>query len=340
MSTSAVRPSGATTEPGAESRPRLSQFWHPVAVAGEIGDTPQRVRLLGESLVVFRTSQGISAFKDLCVHRGAALSGGWMRGDRIVCPYHGWEYDATGACARIPALPPDRSIPTRARAVAYHVQERYGLVWVAMEDPVAPVPGFPNDEADDPEWEGGLFAVVDWETSAGRSTENSMDISHFPFVHANILGDPAFPEQAPYELHETDWGQWYRVDDQYYSSVGSDEVTRVSYEYFHWYPFTMHIRIIEASGRTNVITVAASPSERARTRVFRLVHRNHPNDDPKFVEHYMHILEQDREVVEAIRPEEIPQSLKEELHLKVPDLASIAYRRWLGGIDTMGVLEP
>ena len=45
-------------------------------------------------------------------------------------------------------------------------------------------------------------------------------------------------------------------------------------------------------------------------------------------------------MVESIRPEEIPQSLKDELHIRVPDLASIAYRRWLGTVDMQGVLEP
>ena len=54
----------------------------------------------------------------------------------------------------------------------------------------------------------------------------------------------------------------------------------------------------------------------------------------------LHVLEQDRRVVESIRPEEIPQTLKDELHIRVPDLASIAYRRWLATVDMQGVLEP
>ena len=48
--------------------------------------------------------------KDLCIHRGAALSLGWAREGRIVCPYHGWEYDRSGACVRIPSLPEDAAI--------------------------------------------------------------------------------------------------------------------------------------------------------------------------------------------------------------------------------------
>jgi hypothetical protein len=58
------------------------------------------------------------------------------------------------------------------------------------------------------------------------------------------------------------------------------------------------------------------------------------------VANYLYVLEQDRRVVESIRPEEIPASLKEELHIRVPDLASIPYRLWLGTVDSQGVLDP
>ena len=53
------------------TRTRLSQHWHPVAVAADIADAPVRCRLLGSDVVVFRTAAGIHAFKDVCIHRGA-----------------------------------------------------------------------------------------------------------------------------------------------------------------------------------------------------------------------------------------------------------------------------
>lgn len=287
-------------------------------------------------MVVFRSEGAVHVLRDVCIHRGAALSLGWLRDGRIVCPYHGWEYDATGACVRIPALPADQAIPARARVGCYRAEERYGLVWVALEEPVAPIPGMPDDVHLDPAYAGEVFSVLDWATSAGRSTENSMDVSHFPFVHAGILGDPARPEQEPYELHEEEWGLWFRVEDQFWRARDGSFEARVDYDYVQWYPFTMHIRFREGD-RDTVVTVAASPTEAKRTRVFRVVHRNHEVDRAQFVEEYLHVLEQDRVVVESVRPEEIPADLREELHIRVPDLASIAYRRWLAGVDTMGL---
>ena len=44
---------------------------------------------------------------DLCIHRGGALSDGEIKGDCIMCPYHGWEYNAEGACVKIPANLPE-----------------------------------------------------------------------------------------------------------------------------------------------------------------------------------------------------------------------------------------
>ena len=319
---------------------RLSQFWHPIARSTDVTSEPQRFTLLNEHLVAFRTEAGACVFKDLCIHRGAALSLGKVKDGCIVCPYHGWEYDSTGACVRIPSLAPDRTIPTAARAVVYRVEERYGLVWVAMEDPIAPIPAMPNGEDTDPAYTGEVFSVLSWETSAGRSTENSMDVSHFPFVHPDILGDPANPEQDAYELHAEAWGQHFRVENQFWRSVDGLREARITYEFAHWYPFTMHLRVLDDTPNITLVTVIASPTESKRTTVFRIVHRNHVNTDPNFVEDYLYILEQDRLVVESIRPEEIPHSLKEQLHIKVPDLSSIAYRRWLEGVDMMGVLEP
>lgn len=318
---------------------RLSQFWHPIASVAEVTEQPQRFTLLGQHLVVFRTDAGISVFKDLCIHRGAALSLGEVKNGCIVCPYHGWEYDSTGACVKIPAQP-DKPIPAAARAIPYHVAEQYGVVWVALEDPIQDIPHIPLGLDTDPAYTHELFSILEWNTSAGRSTENSMDLSHFPFVHPNLLGDPEHPEQTPYALHAEDWGQWFCVPNEFWRSVDQTQNAVITYTYTHVYPFTMHLHVItEGSDDIISVMVIASPTEAKKTRVFRIVFRNFVETNPNFVSDYLYILEQDRRVVESIRPEEIPSSLKEELHLKVPDLSSIAFRRWLEDVDTQGLAE-
>ena len=76
---------------------KLRQCWHPVAYGHDVTDAPCATRLLDEALVVWRSSDGRAhAMRDLCIHRGTALSLGWVADDCLVCPYHAWRYDEIG----------------------------------------------------------------------------------------------------------------------------------------------------------------------------------------------------------------------------------------------------
>src|SRR5919202_3782361 len=94
--------------PAVEVTPRLEALracWHPVAYARDVADRPRGTELLGVPLAVWRDASGaVHAFRDLCVHRGTALSLGAVEGDEIVCAYHGWRYRGDGACSAIPQL--------------------------------------------------------------------------------------------------------------------------------------------------------------------------------------------------------------------------------------------
>ncbi len=65
----------------------LRQFWYPVLWSEEVADKPVAVKLLDQPLVVWRADREVSAFYDLCIHRGAALSLGWVNRDQLVCGY-------------------------------------------------------------------------------------------------------------------------------------------------------------------------------------------------------------------------------------------------------------
>ena len=68
---------------------KLRRCWHPVAYGHEVTGAPHATRLLDEALVLWRSSDGRAhAMRDLCIHRGTALSLGWVADDCIVCPYH------------------------------------------------------------------------------------------------------------------------------------------------------------------------------------------------------------------------------------------------------------
>ena len=75
----------------------------------------------GEALVVFRTGSGdLRALDAHCLHIGAHLGlGGTVRGDRIICPFHGWEWNAEGENVCIPYEDrPNKGIRMRTWTVA------------------------------------------------------------------------------------------------------------------------------------------------------------------------------------------------------------------------------
>src|SRR3989344_564922 len=78
-----------------------SALWHPVALAGDVANTPLAVQLLDQPLVLWRDGLGgVQALADRCPHRGARLSLGRVTVQgRLEGPYHGWQ------CSRdVPAI--------------------------------------------------------------------------------------------------------------------------------------------------------------------------------------------------------------------------------------------
>src|SRR5712671_4109823 len=177
--------------------PILLHDWHVVAQAAEVADKPRAVRLLDHELVLWRNADGLHAWHDLCLHRGARLSGGRVANDCLACPYHGWEYNGSGRCVRIPAHP-DQPPPTRAQTTVYPVQEKYGLVWASLGRPQHCVPAFA--EWDDPSFLKVTVGPYLFRAHGPRVIENFLDMAHLPFVHAGFLGDPSHTEVGDYEV--------------------------------------------------------------------------------------------------------------------------------------------
>lgn len=319
-------------------------YWKPVAISDEITTTPVRRTMLGEDLVVWRTADGgkPAAMKDLCIHRGAALSGGTVEGNGIVCPYHGWRYAADGACTRIPSLPEGAPIPKKARAIAYKVREEAEFVWVAQVAPdeeAEPFPSYLTEVAADPAYKLCYVKAYDWKTSAGRVVENAMDFSHFNFVHMGYTELADGPVIKPYEVERSDAGFTYAYDDGH-----------LLRDYKVEFPFIVHDRksvVNPEGGQTwsdagggqkgdvTLLTFIAAPVDAETCRIYVLVARNHSLDKPDsdFTSGFDTIMDQDRVIVESQRPEKIPMDLKEELHVRMPDAHAILYRRMLREID-------
>ena len=61
------------------------------------------VTVEGEDVAIFRRGQEIFAIGNECPHQGGSLCDGWIEGDIVICPLHGWEFDLrSGVCMTIP----------------------------------------------------------------------------------------------------------------------------------------------------------------------------------------------------------------------------------------------
>lgn len=313
----------------------LRSCWHPVAFAADLAQKPVAAKLLDEPVVIWRGDEGrLHAVKDLCIHRGTALSLGWTEGDQIVCPYHGWRYRADGACVSIPQLPDPTKVPAKARLDAYSCQERYGLIWVALDAPRFDLPEIP--ELEDDSWMVIPAGPYRWDADSSRQLENFTDFGHFPWVHPGLLGDPERPVVPAYTVDTDGHVLHYKIvrpeapnSDEFPIFANDQEQAperRSRYE-LHL-PYTIVLRIGWGGEQGMLYFFASQPVSANECVGFLVMGRNYDFDQPIEVLQAFEdtIFNQDKRIVESQRPEQVPFDLAAELHLKF-DAVAVAYRR-------------
>ncbi len=127
--------------------PVFKRFWYPAILINELREGPKSFRLLGQDLVLWLDDAGCpAAVSDRCCHRSAKLSQGTINQGYIQCPYHGWCFNSTGDCVRVPQLV-DQPIPRTYKVQAFRCTQRYGYVWVCLDDPIADIPNIAEASA-------------------------------------------------------------------------------------------------------------------------------------------------------------------------------------------------
>jgi vanillate O-demethylase monooxygenase subunit len=170
----------------------LRNAWYVAAWSDDLGDGQVLGRtILKEPVVIYRMGDGeVAAIQDRCSHRFAPLSmGKIVGGSRLQCPYHGLEFDASGACVLNPHG--NKHIPSRAHIRGFPVTEKHKAIWVWMGDQ-------PADPSKVPD-----FSVMDnvpelFTTKRDRITikanyeliiDNLLDLSHTSYLHEGLLGN-------------------------------------------------------------------------------------------------------------------------------------------------------
>jgi nitrite reductase/ring-hydroxylating ferredoxin subunit len=160
----------------------IPRGWYALGLDSDVPPGAVRgVTFCGEERVLFRGRGGTLGWVSaLCPHLGAHLGrGGTVVGEHLQCPFHGFQFDAEGVCRKTGygTRPP----PT-ARLSTSPVQVHHGVI-LAWFDPEGGPPAFEVPPLDMEGWTP--FRLHAW-TLRGHpqeTTENSVDVGHFAWVH-------------------------------------------------------------------------------------------------------------------------------------------------------------
>jgi phenylpropionate dioxygenase-like ring-hydroxylating dioxygenase large terminal subunit len=319
--------------------PVLLDDWHPVAASVRLSiGTPVPARLLDRELVLWRSNDGSAhAWRDLCPHRGTRLSIGHIEDDQLICAYHGWRFAHSGRCTHFPALP-EVTPPAHACANTYRIEERFGLIWVCIGNPRCDVPPFP--EYADANLRKVLCGPYEVAASGPRIVENFLDMAHFPFVHAGILGEQ--PKNAvcdynvgPFDdgaggtgIIATDCFAWQpRPNSRAHGGAN------VEYTYRVVRPLTAILTKIpeQQGGFREAISLHVQPvAEEASVVWILLAMTNFEQSEVDLREFQDRIFLQDKPIVENQMPKRLPLEQSAELSIR-SDRMSLAYRAYLRG---------
>jgi phenylpropionate dioxygenase-like ring-hydroxylating dioxygenase large terminal subunit len=300
-----------------------------VATSEEVTERPLQVWLLDVPWCLVRLDGRVAAFVDRCPHRLAPLSLGTVVADangraELQCGYHGWRFAPDGHGTAIPAV--RTAPPARARAeTPWAVDERYGLVWLAPEEPLAPRHDFP--EWDAPGFDRGRCEIVRTPAGAALLVDNFLDAAHFPFVHAASFGVEEASEVTESGITRDGWSvtttfsTWYReggvVQPQELRKTGSASLS-------------VYLRLdFPETGMTIGILFCCTPEGPGRTRVYKLVARDDLAGDPGRLKDFLaeedHILVEDLRILERYDHETLPLDRTVEVHTRA-DRLSLAWR--------------
>lgn len=326
-------------------------FWYPMATSEELGaEAPVRVRALGQDFVLFRDSQGQAAcLSNTCTHRGGSLAGGKIRGDRVQCPYHGWQFDPSGECKKIPSMGADAKIPARTRIDAYPVEEKYGLIFAFLGDAgEEDRPPIINVKEWDQEGWRPTLQHYDIEGNYERSVENGLDPAHNEYVHDThgFSGE----KESEYKIGDMrieldePWGQgfWHTFDapplPEGQMQKGREQSGDLDVGTGHHGPNMLWTYIHASDTMWFHQYLLERPIDENHIHLYLLCMRNgflEEKYDDYMIERNQYVAEQDKKVIEELRPVLTPDTNTKEFMVPA-DKVILMYREKLKEWDAKG----
>ena len=266
--------------------------WIAVTRTTTLGNKPRRISLLNKNYVVWRDKNSTPRIQsDVCMHRGASLSGGKIRDGCIECPYHGWKYTETSVTQ------PWSSI-TENFMNEFNTWEKNGLLWVrpnGLQGPEPPDVPHANDSG---------FHTAWFETTIHQSAqliiENGIDPCHASWVHANPLGFGSDSERPTNVIH---FGNMIAFDyvpnkEGFSTKLFGLETTKNFHKFV--LPYTTWSDVIIHGGKILTTYVTLCPISDSETKMFVGFSQNFGVPSELFILMGKAIVEQDRVILENL----------------------------------------
>jgi 5,5'-dehydrodivanillate O-demethylase len=174
--------------PGTPMGELMRRYWQPIAGSVQLSEEnpTKEIRLLGEDLVLFRSTKGVlGLIEPSCPHRKANLSYGVPEPEGIRCAYHGWLFDEQGNCVDQPSEPAGSRFKDKVKIKAYKVEELGGIIFGYMGPEPAPL--LPRWDA--LAWDGvRQVQIIELPCNWLQCQENSLDPLHFQWLHRYFGG--------------------------------------------------------------------------------------------------------------------------------------------------------
>jgi phenylpropionate dioxygenase-like ring-hydroxylating dioxygenase large terminal subunit len=265
-------------------QPVLKRFWYPVIPIQHLLNEPKSFELLGQKIVIWLDASGNpAAVEDRCCHRSAQLSKGKITNGNISCPYHGWTFNRTGICVKVPQIE-DSFISPSYKVKSYPCAERYGYVWVCLGEPLKEIPDI--KEAFDPNYRLIPEFYEQWNCAGLRVMENEFDTAHPTFVHTTTFGSEEHPVPDSMELIETEWGIQFKTvlgvvnPPQQQQNLKMQQENTVRTMDMEWFlPFTAKLRIAYPNGLVHIIVNTATPINDSASQIVQFCLRNDTEAD-------------------------------------------------------------
>ena len=218
---------------------------------------------------------------------------------------------------------------------ALPLKRAYGFLWTCLGTPPDDI--FPIFELDEPDRQNVATGVFGVNVSFGRAIENFLDMGHFPFVHAGILGEEPHTEVKEYDVEVSESRdeimatrcRFYQPQASLASEAGADVDYVFRVPHINCALLYKSSPGYEAEGRMDVIYMFLQPMGPEWTRAHTGMCVIDMDNSYEGIRYFQQVIfGQDKSILENQRPKRLPLDTRAETPIRA-DKSAIAYRRWL-----------